>query len=93
MPEKWAPYRHGYWRWIEPWGWTWIDDAPWGQSCPKAKDQGRPSNLPAAVVAAIGLLVGGMLLLAGVLLMPVQFGRPVIGGLMDFLEVKAVSGW
>jgi hypothetical protein len=27
---NWAPYRHGHWSWIEPWGWTWIDDAPWG---------------------------------------------------------------
>lgn len=26
----WAPYRYGQWRWISPWGWTWIDDAPWG---------------------------------------------------------------
>lgn len=26
----WAPYRYGRWVWIEPWGWTWIDDAPWG---------------------------------------------------------------
>ena len=26
----WAPYRFGYWNWIGPWGWTWIDDAPWG---------------------------------------------------------------
>lgn len=26
----WAPYRYGRWAWIEPWGWTWIDDAPWG---------------------------------------------------------------
>jgi hypothetical protein len=26
----WAPYRHGHWAWISPWGWTWIDDAPWG---------------------------------------------------------------
>jgi hypothetical protein len=26
----WAPYRFGHWLWIEPWGWTWIDDAPWG---------------------------------------------------------------
>src|SRR5262249_43627032 len=26
----WAPYRDGHWAWIEPWGWTWIDDAPWG---------------------------------------------------------------
>jgi hypothetical protein len=26
----WAPYRHGHWAWVDPWGWTWIDDAPWG---------------------------------------------------------------
>jgi hypothetical protein len=26
----WAPYRYGHWSWVEPWGWTWIDDAPWG---------------------------------------------------------------
>src|ERR1700756_5771473 len=26
----WAPYRYGYWAWISPRGWTWVDDAPWG---------------------------------------------------------------
>lgn len=26
----WAPYRYGRWSWIEPWGWTWVDDHPWG---------------------------------------------------------------
>jgi hypothetical protein len=26
----WAPYRYGRWVWIAPWGWTWVDDAPWG---------------------------------------------------------------
>ena len=26
----WAPYRFGHWAWVEPWGWTWIDDASWG---------------------------------------------------------------
>lgn len=26
----WAPYRDGRWIWQEPWGWTWVDDAPWG---------------------------------------------------------------
>jgi Family of unknown function (DUF6600) len=30
LPADWAPYRYGHWRWIEPWGWTWIDDRPWG---------------------------------------------------------------
>ena len=26
----WAPYRFGQWAWVRPWGWTWVDDAPWG---------------------------------------------------------------
>ena len=26
----WAPYQVGHWAWVAPWGWTWIDDAPWG---------------------------------------------------------------
>jgi hypothetical protein len=26
----WAPYRDGRWEFVGPWGWTWIDDAPWG---------------------------------------------------------------
>jgi hypothetical protein len=26
----WAPYRDGHWAWVNPWGWTWVDDAPWG---------------------------------------------------------------
>ncbi|HET6805218.1 MAG TPA: DUF6600 domain-containing protein [Frateuria sp.] len=26
----WAPYRDGHWAWVAPWGWTWVDDAPWG---------------------------------------------------------------
>lgn len=26
----WAPYRYGHWAFVQPWGWTWIDDAPWG---------------------------------------------------------------
>ena len=26
----WAPYRDGQWRWVAPWGWTWVDNAPWG---------------------------------------------------------------
>ncbi len=26
----WAPYRYGRWAYVAPWGYTWIDDAPWG---------------------------------------------------------------
>ncbi|MGA3187329.1 MAG: DUF6600 domain-containing protein, partial [Bryobacteraceae bacterium] len=30
MVADWAPYRFGHWGFVPPWGWTWIDDAPWG---------------------------------------------------------------
>ena len=30
VPTGWAPYRSGQWRWVRPWGWTWVDHAPWG---------------------------------------------------------------
>jgi len=30
VASGWAPYHYGHWAWVEPWGWTWIDDAPWG---------------------------------------------------------------
>jgi hypothetical protein len=26
----WAPYHHGHWAYVAPWGWTWVDDQPWG---------------------------------------------------------------
>ena len=30
VPADWAPYTYGHWAWVSPWGWTWIDDEPWG---------------------------------------------------------------
>jgi hypothetical protein len=30
VAPDWAPYRYGRWDWVAPWGWTWVDDAPWG---------------------------------------------------------------
>ena len=30
VAPDWAPYRYGHWAWVDPWGWTWVDDAPWG---------------------------------------------------------------
>ncbi|MBS1190623.1 MAG: hypothetical protein H6R10_2415 [Rhodocyclaceae bacterium] len=30
VPVDWAPYRYGRWAWVPPWGWTWVDAAPWG---------------------------------------------------------------
>jgi hypothetical protein len=26
----WAPYHYGHWAYVEPWGYTWVDDEPWG---------------------------------------------------------------
>jgi hypothetical protein len=30
MIAGWAPYQSGHWAYIEPWGYTWVDDSPWG---------------------------------------------------------------
>ena len=30
MATDWAPYRQGRWLWTTQWGWSWVDDAPWG---------------------------------------------------------------
>lgn len=30
IARDWAPYRHGRWTWVRPWGWTWVADEPWG---------------------------------------------------------------
>lgn len=30
VPAGWAPYGAGHWVWVSPWGWTWVDDMPWG---------------------------------------------------------------
>jgi TonB family protein len=30
VSRDWAPYKEGHWAWVDPWGWTWVDDAPAG---------------------------------------------------------------
>jgi hypothetical protein len=30
VDSGWAPYSAGHWIYQDPWGWTWVDDAPWG---------------------------------------------------------------
>jgi hypothetical protein len=30
VSSDWAPYRYGHWVWVAPWGWTWVEDEPWG---------------------------------------------------------------
>ncbi len=60
----WVPYRAGRWAFVRPWGWTWVDAAPWGYApyhygrwayrngawgwCP-----GRPTSAPPAYAPAL----------------------------------------
>ena len=30
VANGWAPYRDGHWAYVQPWGWTWVDNARWG---------------------------------------------------------------
>ncbi len=30
VDRDWVPYRDGRWAYVAPWGWTWIDNEPWG---------------------------------------------------------------
>jgi hypothetical protein len=30
VPSGWQPYKEGHWSYVKPWGWTWVDDQPWG---------------------------------------------------------------
>jgi hypothetical protein len=30
VPGDWAPYRYGNWTYVSPWGWTWVEQEPWG---------------------------------------------------------------
>jgi hypothetical protein len=68
----WAPYESGHWCWRGYWGWTWVDEAPWGYApfhygrwafiggywgwCPGAYIE-RPFFAP-ALVAFIGVGAG-----------------------------------
>lgn len=30
VSSSWVPYRSGHWTYVNPWGWTWVDDNQWG---------------------------------------------------------------
>src|SRR6266540_4045215 len=40
-----ATSRYGRWRWIAPWGWSWIDDMRWGFA---PSHYGRWASIPEA---------------------------------------------
>ncbi|SEA73070.1 DUF6600 domain-containing protein [Variovorax sp. YR216] len=67
----WAPYQYGQWVEIAPWGWTWIDAAPWGFA-PMHYGRwarigprwgwvpGRPHTRPVYAPALVGFVGGGI---------------------------------
>ena len=42
VANDWTPYRDGHWAYVQPWGWTWVDDQPWGYA---PTHYGRWANL------------------------------------------------
>jgi hypothetical protein len=30
VASGWVPYRYGNWAWVAQWGWTWVEEEPWG---------------------------------------------------------------
>ena len=30
VDDDWQPYTNGYWAYVQPWGYTWVDAEPWG---------------------------------------------------------------
>ncbi|HSV44401.1 MAG TPA: DUF6600 domain-containing protein, partial [Ramlibacter sp.] len=87
VSADWAPFRQGHWEWIMPWGWTWVDDAPWGFA---TSHYGRwtrigtrwawvPGRLPARPVYApelVGFLKLGAGQRAGLAWFPLAPGEP-----------------
>jgi hypothetical protein len=57
VPQDWAPYSTGNWSYVSPWGWTWVDYAPWGFA---PFHYGRPIYASAFYAPAfVGFLGGG----------------------------------
>jgi hypothetical protein len=69
VAADWAPYRFGHWVWVAPWGWTWVEDEPWGFAPFHygrwAESEGRWCWVPGPVVVrpvyapALVVFVGG----------------------------------
>jgi hypothetical protein len=89
----WSPYHYGHWGWVGAYGWTWVDDAPWGFApfhygrwvsvggrwgwCPGRIDV-RPVYAP-ALVAFVGGSVGiGISVGEPIGWFPLGWGEPYI---------------
>ena len=64
VAADWAPYHYGHWVFVAPWGWTWVEDEPWGFAPFHygrwAVIGGRWGWVPGPV--AVGVVVGGPLI-------------------------------
>ncbi len=86
VAEDWVPYSTGHWAWVGPWGWSWVDDAPWGFAPFHYGRWGRfgrrwgwvpcPPNRRAVYAPALVAWIGG----------PGVAGAPALGG-------GAAVGW
>jgi hypothetical protein len=108
VPADWVPYSTGRWIWDPRFGWTWLDDAPWGWAPYHygrwvfvgsywAWAPGpvivRPVYAPALVVFLGGVSVGvGIRPLCWA---PLGWGEPVIPwwGRPGFIGVASWRGW
>jgi len=74
VSPDWAPYRNGHWVNHAPWGWTWVEDEPWGYApfhygrwinmggrwgWIPGPPAARPVFAPALVAFAGGISIGG----------------------------------
>jgi hypothetical protein len=69
VASGWTPYRDGHWAWVQPWGWTWMDDAPWGYAVSHYGRWARirdawswvpgPQREPAVYAPALVVFLGG----------------------------------
>jgi hypothetical protein len=69
VASDWTPYRDGHWAWVNPWGWTWVDDAPWGYAVSHYGRWARihetwswvpgPQREPAVYAPALVVFLGG----------------------------------
>lgn len=108
LPPNWAPYSTGRWTWDSFYGWSWIDDAPWGWApfhygrwvylngfwAWTPGTAGRPSVYSPALVAFFNSpgVGAGVPALGWVAL---SWGEPVIPwwGRRGFVGVPSWRGW
>jgi len=108
VPADWVPYSTGRWIWDPRFGWTWLDDAPWGWA---PYHYGRwvfvgsywawapgPVIVRPVYAPALVVFLGGLSVSVGVRPLcwaPLGWGEPVIPwwGRPGFIGVASWHGW